>query len=352
MLVRIGQALIRGGLAAALVLFGVVWGSQRILGIAFLPSLFGLQPDSYQAAVRRAAPAVVHVYRDLESAVEGSIQLASGVILTPDGYIITNQHVIEQATHITVALQDGRIFKQVRLVGFDRLTDIAVLKIEANPLPTIPYNLDRSAQIGDVVLAIGNPFNLGQTVTQGIISATERIHLSPYGVGKQNFLQTDAAINQGNSGGALVNTLGELIGINTLILFNEQSHEERSDSISFAIPIHLALEVMHKIIRDGRVIRGYLGFEVVELSAHQRSLMGLAQSSGLFVKAVDQRGAAKHMMKPADIILEVNGVPVASPLTTMAQVAEIRPGTQIKLTVLREGLQQTLPITVSESPIH
>ncbi|WP_253307061.1 trypsin-like peptidase domain-containing protein [unidentified bacterial endosymbiont] len=352
MLVRIGQALIRGGLAAALILFGVVWGSQRILGMGVLPALFGWQPDSYQAAVRRAAPAVVHVYRDLESAVEGSVQLGSGVILTPDGYIITNHHVIEQATHITVALQDGRVFKQVRLIGFDRLTDIAVLKIEANPLPTIRYNLDRSAQIGDVVLAIGNPFNLGQTVTQGIISATERIHLSPYGVGKQNFLQTDAAINQGNSGGALVNTLGELIGINTLILLNEQSNEGRSESISFAIPIQLALEVMHKIIRDGRVIRGYLGFDVVELSAHQRSLLGLAQSSGLFVKAVDQRGLAKSVMKPADIILEVNGVPVASPLATMAQVAEIRPGTQIKLTVLREGLQQTLLVTVAESPMH
>lgn len=352
MLVRIGQALIRGGLAAALILFGVVWGSQRILGMGCLPALFGWQPDSYQAAVLRAAPAVVHVYRDLESAVEGSVQLGSGVILTPDGYIITNHHVIEQATHITVALQDGRVFKQVRLIGFDRLTDIAVLKIEANSLPTIRYNLDRSAQIGDVVLAIGNPFNLGQTVTQGIISATERIHLSPYGVGKQNFLQTDAAINQGNSGGALVNTLGELIGINTLILLNEQSNEGRSESISFAIPIQLALEVMHKIIRDGRVIRGYLGFDVVELSAHQRSLLGLAQSSGLFVKAVDQRGLAKSVMKPADIILEVNGVPVASPLATMAQVAEIRPGTQIKLTVLREGLQQTLLVTVAESPMH
>lgn len=342
----------RGGLTA-LILFGLAKGIQRLLGAGFLlPSLFGRQPDSYHLAVRRAAPAVVHVYRDLENGVQRSIQLGSGVILTSDGYIITNQHVIEQAAHITVALQDGRIFKQVRLIGFDRLTDIAVLKIEADRLPTIPYNLERSAQIGDVVLAIGNPFNLGQTVTQGIISATERLHLSPYGVGKQNFLQTDAAINQGNSGGALVNTLGELVGINTLILLNEQGKKESSESISFAIPIHLTLEVMHKIIRDGRVVRGYLGFDVVELSAHQRNLLGLDQSSGLLVKAVDQRGSAEGVIKPADVILQVNGVPVASALATMAQVAEISPGTHIRVTVLREGLQQTLQITVTESPIR
>jgi serine protease DegS len=324
---------------------------QWILAMGFLPSIFSLQPDSYQAAMQRAGPAVVHVYRDLESGSQRSTQ-GSGVILTPDGYIITNQHVIERATHITVALQDGRIFKQVRLIGFDRLTDIAVLKIEADSLPTIPYNLKRSSRIGDVVLAIGNPFNLGQTVTQGIISATERVHLSPYGLGKQNFLQTDAAINQGNSGGALVNTLGELVGINTLILFNEQGDEEYSGSISFAIPIPLVLDVMHKIIRDGRVIRGYLGFDVVELSVHQRSLLGLGQSRGLFVKAVDQQGSAQGVIKPADIILRVNGVPVASALATMAQVADIKPGTPIEVIVLRKGLQQTLPITVSESPIH
>jgi serine protease DegS len=332
---------------AALIISVLVTSSQQLLGVGFL-HLLGLQPNSYQAAVRRAGPAVVNVYRDLDSAMQHSVQLGSGVILTPDGYIITNQHVVDQATQITVALQDGRIFKKVRLIGSDKLTDIAVLKIESHQLPTISYNLKRSVQIGDVVLAIGNPFNLGQTVTQGIISATERIHLSPYGVGKQNFLQTDAAINQGNSGGALVNTLGELVGINTLLLLHDQGDEDLSGSISFAIPINLALKVMHKIIQDGRVIRGYLGFDVVELSAHQYN----AQSRGLFVKAVDQQGSAKSVIKPADIIMQVDGVPVVSALATMAQVAEIKPGTQIGVTVLREGRQQTLQITVSESPIY
>ena len=176
-------------------------------------------PASYNAAVRRAAPAVVNVYnRSLNSSSNNQLEiktLGSGVIMDERGYIITNKHVINDADQIIVALQDGRVFEAL-LVGSDSLTDLAVLKINATGgLPVIPINPARTPHIGDVVLAIGNPYNLGQTITQGIISATGRIGLNPSG--RQNFLQTDASINHGNSGGALVNSLGELMGINTLL---------------------------------------------------------------------------------------------------------------------------------------
>lgn len=189
-------------------------------------------PASYNQAVRRAAPAVVNVYnRSLSSTQDGLAirTLGSGVIMSDKGYILTNKHVINNAEQIIVALQNGRI-SEALLVGSDGLTDLAVLKIDAVNLPVIPININRAPHIGDVVLAIGNPYNLGQTVTQGIISATGRIGLSDSG--RQNFLQTDASINQGNSGGALVNTLGELMGINTLS-FDKSSNGETPEGIGF-----------------------------------------------------------------------------------------------------------------------
>ena len=211
-------------------------------------------PASYNLAVRRAAPAVVNVYnRGLNTNSHNQLEirtLGSGVIMDQRGYIITNKHVINDADQIIVALQDGRVFEAL-LVGSDSLTDLAVLKINATGgLPTIPINARRVPHIGDVVLAIGNPYNLGQTIyLGGLLVPRGRIGLNP--TGRQNFLQTDASINHGNSGGALVNSLGELMGINTLS-FDTSNDGETPEGIGFAIPFQLATKIMDKLIRDGR----------------------------------------------------------------------------------------------------
>ena len=254
-------------------------------------------PASYNSAVRRAAPAVVNVYnRSMNSTAHNQLEirtLGSGVIMDQRGYIITNKHVINDADQIIVALQDGRVFEAL-LVGSDTLTDLAVLKINATGgLPTIPINNKRVPHIGDVVLAIGNPYNLGQTITQGIISATGRIGLNP--TGRQNFLQTDASINHGNSGGALVNSLGELMGINTLS-FDKSNDGETPEGIGFAIPFQLATKIMDKLIRDGRVIRGYIGISGRELHHCTLRAAGWIKFRGLwltkFPRMVRQRRRA------------------------------------------------------------
>ncbi|CNK90418.1 outer membrane-stress sensor serine endopeptidase DegS [Yersinia aldovae] len=305
-------------------------------------------PASYNQAVRRAAPAVVNVYnRSLGSSQEGLAirTLGSGVIMSDKGYILTNKHVINNAEQIIVALQNGRIYEAL-LVGSDSLTDLAVLKIDAANLPIIPININRTPHIGDVVLAIGNPYNLGQTVTQGIISATGRIGLSDSG--RQNFLQTDASINQGNSGGALVNTLGELMGINTLS-FDKSSNGEIPEGIGFAIPTALATKVMEKLIRDGRVIRGYIGITGEEYPPFNASGNSADRIHGIKVNAISEHGpAAEAGLQIGDIILSVNNKPATSVIETMDQVAEIRPGTTIPVLLLRHGQQLTTQIIISE----
>lgn len=307
-------------------------------------------PASYNQAVRRAAPAVVNVYnRSLSPNQEGLAirTLGSGVIMSDKGYILTNKHVINNAEQIIVALQNGRI-SEALLVGSDNLTDLAVLKIDAVNLPVIPININRTPHIGDVVLAIGNPYNLGQTVTQGIISATGRIGLSDSG--RQNFLQTDASINQGNSGGALVNTLGELMGINTLS-FDKSSNGETPEGIGigFAIPTALATKVMEKLIRDGRVIRGYIGITGEEYPPFNASGNGGDRIHGIKVNKISPNGPAAHAdLQVGDIILSVNNKPATSVIETMDQVAEIRPGTTIPVLLLRNGQQITAQITITE----
>ncbi|ATM97901.1 outer membrane-stress sensor serine endopeptidase DegS [Yersinia frederiksenii] len=305
-------------------------------------------PASYNQAVRRAAPAVVNVYnRSLSPNQEGLAirTLGSGVIMSDKGYILTNKHVINNAEQIIVALQNGRI-SEALLVGSDNLTDLAVLKIDAVNLPVIPININRTPHIGDVVLAIGNPYNLGQTVTQGIISATGRIGLSDSG--RQNFLQTDASINQGNSGGALVNTLGELMGINTLS-FDKSSNGETPEGIGFAIPTALATKVMEKLIRDGRVIRGYIGITGEEYPPFNASSNGGDRIHGIKVNKISPNGpAANADLQVGDIILSVNNKPATSVIETMDQVAEIRPGTTIPVLLLRNGQQITVQITITE----
>ncbi|WP_049612542.1 outer membrane-stress sensor serine endopeptidase DegS [Yersinia pekkanenii] len=305
-------------------------------------------PASYNQAVRRAAPAVVNVYnRSLSSTQEGLAirTLGSGVIMSDKGYILTNKHVINNAEQIIVALQNGRI-SEALLVGSDNLTDLAVLKIDAVNLPVIPININREPHIGDVVLAIGNPYNLGQTVTQGIISATGRIGLSDSG--RQNFLQTDASINQGNSGGALVNTLGELMGINTLS-FDKSSNGETPEGIGFAIPTALATKVMEKLIRDGRVIRGYIGITGGEYPPFNANGNSADRIHGIKVNKISPDGPAAHAnVQVGDIILSVNNKPATSVKETMDQVAEIRPGTIIPILLLRNGQQIAVQITITE----
>lgn len=306
------------------------------------------EPASYNQAVRRAAPAVVNVYnRSLSSTQQGLAirTLGSGVIMSDKGYILTNKHVINDAEQIIVAMQNGRI-SEALLVGSDNLTDLAVLKIDAENLPVIPINVNRSPHIGDVVLAIGNPYNLGQTVTQGIISATGRIGLSSSG--RQNFLQTDASINQGNSGGALVNTLGELMGINTLS-FDKSSNGETPEGIGFAIPTALATKVMEKLIRDGRVIRGYIGITGEAYPPFNANGNSSDRVHGIKVKKVSANGpAAQAGIQVGDIILNVNNKPATSVIETMDQVAEVRPGTIIPVLLLRHGQQVAVQITISE----
>ena len=311
------------------------------------------EPVSYNSGVRHAAPAVVNVYNlNMGNSSQNELAirtLGSGVIMNDNGYILTNKHVINNADQIIVALQDGRVFEAL-LVGSDSLTDLAVLKINAGNLPVIPINPHRAPHVGDVVMAIGNPYNLGQTVTQGIISATGRIGLSQSG--RQNFLQTDASINQGNSGGALVNSLGELMGINTLS-FDQSNDGATPEGIGFAIPTALATKVMGKLIRDGRVIRGYIGISGREVSPLHGPNSGLDHIQGIVVNEVTPNGpAANAGMQVRDVIVNVNSKPAVSAIETMDQVAEVRPGTVIPVEIMRDGQKLTLQVTVQEYPDH
>lgn len=352
MLLKILRSVVIGIIVAGLLLFTIPSLRQTILPLA--PSKFDSTDDtpvSFNSAVRRAAPAVVNVYnRGAGNNGQPQLQiktLGSGVIMDSRGYIITNKHVINNADQIIVALQDGRIFEAL-LIGSDSLTDLAVLKINSANLPIIPINIKRQPHIGDVVLAIGNPYNLGQTVTQGIISATGRIGLSPSG--RQSFLQTDASINRGNSGGALVNSLGELIGINTLS-FDKSNDGETPEGIGFAIPTVLSTKIMEKLIRDGRVIRGYIGIGGRDIAPANAPSTGIEQLQGIVVNEVSPNGpAAVAGIQVNDVIMSVNHKPAVSALETMDQVAEIRPGSVVDVEVIREDKKLTLPVTIQEYP--
>jgi serine protease DegS len=311
-------------------------------------------PFSFNQAVRLASPAVVNVYnRSINHQKTEGLKistLGAGVIMNAEGYILTNKHVISNADQIIVALQDARVF-EATLVGSDTLTDLAVLKIQATELPTIAFNPERVPHVGDVVLAIGNPYNLGQTVTQGIISATGRNGLSPSG--RQNFLQTDASINHGNSGGALVNSLGELIGINTLSFDKSNKEGEVPEGIGFAIPAILASKVMDKLIRDGRVIRGYIGIEGSEVKPLKTNTPKKGKViQGIIVGAVNINGpAAKAGILPGDVIIEVNNKPALTAIETMDQIAELQPGAQIPILILRGDKTLERQATVAEYPL-
>lgn len=338
------------GLLIALIIIIAV-PSLRPQGLAdFLYGRTDSEPVSYNKAVRRAAPAVVYVYSSSKGSFSQSGRelksLGSGVIMSPNGYIITNKHVVDNPDQILVALQDGAIFDAL-LVGSDSLTDLAILKIDADNLPVIPINTQRVTHVGDVVLAIGNPYNIGQTVTQGIISATGRVGLSS--TRRQNFLQTDASINSGNSGGALINTEGELVGINTLSFTAGQG--VTSEGLSFAIPTALATKIMDKLIRDGRVIRGYIGITARELPQIRSNNNNINQIQGLRVFQVAPNGPAdKSGIVQGDIILSVDGKPAISAAETMDFVAEIRPGSKASVQILRDGETKTIDVVIEENP--
>ncbi len=312
---------------------------------------------SYADAVEKAAPAVVNVYirkndpeepdttKPLPSpSSEFHSSLGSGVILNQQGYIVTNNHVIDKAEEIVVALQDGRE-AVANVIGTDVGTDIAILKISLPNLPNIIIQDSESLRVGDVVLAIGNPFDFGQTVTKGIISAKSRnsVGLNRY----ENFLQTDAAINPGNSGGALINTQGNLVGISTAIF----SKSGGSNGIGFAIPSSLALKVMRNLIEHGRVIRGWLGVETQELTPQLAESFGLNNIRGLILAGVFPDGpASKAGLQAGDLILAFNDMSIISGLDSMRNIAEVKPGSIVKVNFLRNGESLTTDIIVGERP--
>lgn len=279
-----------------------------------------------------------------EPPTQPQIGLGSGVIVTADGYLLTNNHVIAGADDISVRLSDGRE-AQARLIGTDPETDVAVLKIEAERLPVLSFGNMDDVHVGDAVLAIGNPFNVGQTVTSGIVSALGRsgLGLSTF----ENFVQTDAAINPGNSGGALVDANGNLVGINTAIY----SRSGGSLGIGFAIPIDLARQVMDGLVRDGRVTRGWIGVQPRELEADFVQSFKLPVSEGVLITGVLQNGPASNAgMKPGDVVTRIAGTPVRSVSQLLKVVASLKPDAQAVVSVQRGDQALELNVRVAQRP--
>ena len=271
--------------------------------------------------------------------------LGSGVIISPDGYILTNNHVVEQATDIKVMLLDRRQLSGT-VVGTDPKTDIAVVKIAATGLPTLRIGDSSRLQVGDYAFAIGNPFGVGETATMGIISATGRNGLSIEDY--EDFIQTDAAINPGNSGGALMNARGDLIGINTAILSGGSGGNQ---GIGFAIPINMAKYVMEQILKHGKVVRGYIGVGVQEVTPDLSKAFHVPPEKGALVGSVEPNSpGAKAGLQRGDVIEELNGQPVQGPNELRLKIATMAPGTTVQLKVNRSGETRDVPLTLSEAP--
>ncbi|WP_201594660.1 S1C family serine protease [Psychrobacter vallis] len=320
--------------------------------------------SSYHNAVARASQSVVNIYTTQTMAEhpymddpvlrrffeyhggpsqgQGNTNLGSGVIVSEDGYIVTNAHVIEKADEITVAFNDGRK-SRAKVVGTDPDSDLAVIKVDMTGLTPLGFRKD-PIRVGDLALAIGNPFGVGQTVTQGIISATGRTGL---GVNKfEDFIQTDAAINPGNSGGALVDARGELVGINTVIF----SRSGGSMGIGFAIPTAIVEQVMTALIKDGRVSRGWLG---IEIQSQLRDPTQLETSTGVEVLSVVPEGpAAKSGLRIGDIILTIDGVEMTDANTLIQYVARKSPNTKLNAQILRQGKNAQVEILLEERPVQ
>jgi len=327
----------------------------------------GSGPVSYAAAVEAAAPAVANIYTtkiiteranpffnnpffreffgdQLAPRQRLENSLGSGVIISKEGYVLTNNHVVEGAAGIEVALRDGRS-AEAKLVGTDPESDLAVLKIELQDIPSITFSGKKALRVGDVVLAIGNPFGVGQTVTMGIVSATgrDRVGINTY----ENFIQTDAAINPGNSGGALIDATGKLVGINTAIF----SKSGGSQGIGFAIPASIVKDIMGQIIESGHVSRGWLGIEGQDITPQLAESFNLKDVQGVIVAGIQRNGpAAKAGMRAGDVIIGVNGETISDRRTVMDLIAQIKPGEKLTVKVLRAGKTIKLKATVGERP--
>jgi serine protease Do len=270
--------------------------------------------------------------------------IGSGVITTKDGFILTNNHVVDGADEVKVALQDGREFN-AKVIGRDPKTDIAVIKVDAKDLPALQMADSDKVEVGDVVLAVGNPFGIGQTVTTGIVSATGRA--GGIGLDYEDFIQTDAAINPGNSGGALVDAEGRLIGINTAIL----SRSGGNQGIGFAIPVNLARDVMDKLVKDGHVTRGYLGVMIQDITPSLAKEFDLKQSQGALVSDVTPKSPAeKAGLKSGDVVLEFNGKKVTDSRHLKLEVARVNPGETVPVKILRDGATKNISLVVKEMP--
>jgi serine protease DegQ len=334
------------------------------------PSTQSQAPGSYADAVAHAAPAVVNIHTTKRIEVsrlplppdpllrhffehmpgfrqqQPSTNLGSGVVVSAVGHVVTNFHVVEGADEIVVALRDGRQ-SVAKIIGIDPESDLAVLQIPLSDLPFLPFDVSGLPRVGDVVLAIGNPFGVGQTVTMGVVSALGRggLGINTY----ENFIQTDAAINPGNSGGALIDTLGRLIGINTAIY----SKSGGSLGIGFAIPAESAQKVLDQIIKNGFVSRGWLGIETQDITTDLARAFKLERPEGVIVASLLRDGpGAKGGLRIGDIIQSLDGEPAINTARLMASIASKAPGTRVALQVLRNGRTQDITLTLGQRPVR
>ncbi|MEQ1592072.1 MAG: Do family serine endopeptidase [Thiobacillaceae bacterium] len=347
------------------------WQPQQGLTIQQAPATSGTSAragDSFAPAAQRVIPAVVNVFTQqqvrspshpssndpvfryffgdrFDAKPRQASNLGSGVIISANGYILTNHHVVEAADKIQVALSDGRTLP-AHVIGADPETDLAVLKIDATRLPAINFAQPDTLHVGDWVLAVGNPFGVGQTVTAGIVSALGRTHL---GINTfENFIQTDAAINPGNSGGALVDAAGNLVGINSAIY----SRTGGSQGIGFAIPVSIARQIMEQIVKDGGVTRGWVGVEVQDLSPELAESFNLKDvKEGALIAGVLKGGPADlGGVQPGDVLLAVNGSPVKDSSSLLNLIAALKPADNTHLTVARKNQSLELQIKVGRRP--
>ncbi len=316
---------------------------ENIATSLFKASKAQQEPLSFAKAVSLASPAVVNIYsQQIEVNPQygrrprQSTRLGSGVIMNAHGYILTNLHVISQADLIQVLLQSGQIYP-AELIGFDHYTDLAVLKVNASNLPVIPHNAQQKSLVGDIVLAIGNPLNLGQTVTQGIISATGRNGLS--NTSYLEFLQMDAAINEGNSGGALINSNGTLVGINSR-KFTQSNPQLTIQGIFFAVPYQLAYKVMRQIIENGKVVRGWLG---ITTNNYHIALKGFV------IDTIEDNSPAQFAgLQSGDIVYQIGDELITSVTTALDIIAETPPNTVLTFKIYRQGNAITAQVKILE----
>ena len=320
---------------------------------------------SYAPIIKKVSPSVVNIYTSKTLRLDPALRqylremygfdrvpserrqqsLGSGIIVSQDGYILTNNHVVEGADEVKVALPDEKTVYDATVVGTDPQTDIAVVKVAAENLPSITFADSGKIEVGDVTLAIGDPFGVGQTVTMGIVSAKDRggIGITNY----EDFIQTDASINPGNSGGALVDAEGRLVGINTAIL----SRTGGNQGIGFAVPVNLARYVMERIVVDGKVTRGYLGVKIQPITSDIAKQSKLSQPVGALIAEVTPGSPGEQAgLKPGDIVTELDGKSVTDSRQLQLMIAEKPPGSRVSMKIVRDGKEQTLTVQLGELP--